>query len=99
MSTMTISLPESTKEFADAQGAQKGYGSCNESVHGLVRGEQDRQKLHRLLLEGLAPGPGRAVDAGYSHELRARIHEHARPDTGAAGKAAAARRAAKPGVR
>jgi antitoxin ParD1/3/4 len=56
MTTVTISLPESLKEFVDAQVASKGYGNVSEYFRSLLREAQQREadaRLERLLLEGL----------------------------------------------
>ena len=59
MATVTISLPDSLKEFVDAQLANKGYGNVSEYFRGLLREAQAREqdaRLETLLLEGLASG-------------------------------------------
>ena len=58
MTTVTISLPESLKQFVDAQVASKGYGNVSEYFRSLLRDAQEREaeaRLEALLLEGLAP--------------------------------------------
>jgi antitoxin ParD1/3/4 len=57
MTTVTISLPESLKEFVDAQVANKGYGTVSEYFRNLLREAQQKEadaRLEALLLEGLA---------------------------------------------
>ena len=57
MTTVTISLPESLKQFVDAQVASKGYGNVSEYFRGLLREAQQKEadaRLEALLLEGLA---------------------------------------------
>jgi antitoxin ParD1/3/4 len=57
MTTVTISLPESLKEFVDAQVAGKGYGNVSEYFRSLLREAQQKEadaRLEALLLEGLA---------------------------------------------
>ncbi len=57
MTTVTISLPESLKEFIEREVATKGYGNVSEYVRGLLRDAQKREadaRLEALLLEGLA---------------------------------------------
>jgi antitoxin ParD1/3/4 len=57
MTTITISLPESLKEFVDAQVASKGYGNVSEYFRSLLREAQQKEadaRLESLLLEGLA---------------------------------------------
>lgn len=73
MSTMNISLPDALKSFVDEQVASRGYGTSSEYVRELIRKDQDRQQLRRLLLDGAASSPTTAVDAGYFDDLRARV--------------------------
>jgi len=57
MTTLTISLPESLKQFVDAQVASKGYGNVSEYFRSLLREAQQKEadaRLEALLLEGLA---------------------------------------------
>jgi len=57
MTTVTISLPESLKEFIEVEVQTKGYGNVSEYVRGLLRAEQAKEadaRLEALLLGGLA---------------------------------------------
>ena len=57
MTTVTISMPESLKEFVDSQLAAKGFGNVSEYFRSLVREAQAKEeeaRLEALLLEGLA---------------------------------------------
>ncbi|TGP20467.1 MULTISPECIES: type II toxin-antitoxin system ParD family antitoxin [unclassified Mesorhizobium] len=72
MSTMNISLPESLKHFVDQQVMDRGYGTSSEYVRELIRHDQDRQLLRRLLLEGASSSPGTPVDDDYFAALRKR---------------------------
>ena len=78
MSTMNISLPDSLKEFVDAQVTQRGYGTSSEYVRELIRKDADRLQLRGLLLEGAASAPAAAVDAAYFKALRKRVQRRAR---------------------
>jgi antitoxin ParD1/3/4 len=74
MATDTVSLPESLKEFADAQIARKGFGNVSEYVSSLLREAQEREadaRLEALLLEGLASDPI-PVDEEYWKSLKER---------------------------
>lgn len=56
MQTMSISLPETLKEFVDHQVAAGGYGSVSEYIGELIRDDEKRRaeaQLETLLLEGL----------------------------------------------
>ncbi len=57
MARVTISLPESFKEFIDAQNAMKGYGDLSEYFRDLLsdaRVKQSDAQLESLLPQGLA---------------------------------------------
>ena len=59
MTTVTISLPESLKEFISVQVARGGFGTVSEYFRCLIRDDQKRkaqEKLEGLLLEGLQSG-------------------------------------------
>ena len=75
MSTMTVSLPETLKDFVDDQVGARGYATSGEYVRELIRRDRDRQCLGGLLLEGAA-SPGAAVaDGDYFDRLRDRVRE------------------------
>lgn len=76
MSTMNISLPDSMKAFVDEQVASRGYGTSSEYVRELIRRDQDRQHLRRLLLQGAASQPTAPVDRGYFEGLRDQARKH-----------------------
>jgi antitoxin ParD1/3/4 len=73
MSTMNISLPETLKSFVDERVAGGGYGTSSEYVRELIRNDQDRQRLRRLLLEGAATPSDAPADAAYFERLRERV--------------------------
>jgi antitoxin ParD1/3/4 len=77
MATMNISLPDSLKDFVDEQVAERGYSTSSEFVRELLRKEQDRQHLRKLLLEGAASPPAGPVDDAYFDRLRKRISDRA----------------------
>lgn len=59
MRTVTISLPDSLKEFVDDQLATKGFGNVSEYFRTLLRDAQQREedaRLEALLIEGLNAG-------------------------------------------
>ena len=56
MTTVTISLPESLRDFIAVQVKTKGYGNVSEYFRGLLREAQEREadkRLETLLLESL----------------------------------------------
>jgi antitoxin ParD1/3/4 len=74
MTTVTISLPESLKEFIEVEVHTKGYGNVSEYVRGLLRAEQAKRAddaLETLLLEGLASGEDVALTPAFWKELKA----------------------------
>lgn len=73
MSTMNISLPDSLKAFVDEQVRQGGYGSSSEYMRDLIRKDQDRLQLRRLLLTGAASPSAVQADAAYFDGLRKRV--------------------------
>ncbi|MBV8683633.1 MAG: type II toxin-antitoxin system ParD family antitoxin [Caulobacteraceae bacterium] len=62
MSTMNISLPAALKSFVDDQVAGGGYGTSSEYVRELIRKDQDRQQLRRLLLDGASSPTTETMD-------------------------------------
>jgi antitoxin ParD1/3/4 len=74
MTTVTISLPESLKEFIDRQLATKGYGNVCEYFRSLLREAQKKEedaRLEALLLEGLASGNDIPMTREFWKELKA----------------------------
>ena len=76
--TMNISLPATLKSFVDEQVAGRGFGTCSEYVRALIRHDQDRQHLRRLLQEGAESAAAEPVDAGYFDDLRDRVRSRSR---------------------
>ncbi len=59
MTTVTVSLPESLKDFIEGQVATKGFGNVSEYVRSLLREAQAREndaRLEALLVAGLTTG-------------------------------------------
>ena len=75
---MNISLPDSLKGFVDQQVAERGYSTSSEYVRELIRKEQDRQHLRKLLLDGAASPPAGPADDAWFEELGQLAAEHAR---------------------
>jgi antitoxin ParD1/3/4 len=78
MSTMNISLPESLREFVDAQVSERGYGTSSEYVRELIRKDQDRLQLRGLLMAGAESKPGKPADTDYFDALRSRVNRRAK---------------------
>jgi antitoxin ParD1/3/4 len=75
MSTMNISLPETLKSFVDAQVTGRGYGTSSEYVRELIRADQDRQHLRKLLIDGASSPVTTPVDEAYFTDLRTRARQ------------------------
>ena len=76
MSTMNISLPETLKSFVDSQVSEGDYTSSSEYMRELLRKEQDRVKLRRLLMDGLESELiEEPMDSKYFDKLRKRISQ------------------------
>ena len=73
MTTMNISLPDSLKEFVDQQVSSAGYGTSSEYVRELIRRDQDRLQLRKLLLDGAQSKSTGFGDADYFASLRSNI--------------------------
>jgi len=73
MSTMNISLPESLKSFVDKKVKGGRYGTSSEYVRELIRRDQSREQVRRMVLEGLeSPNLGE-VDSAYWASKRRRL--------------------------
>lgn len=73
MPTMTISLPDSLREFIEREVETKGYGNVSEYVRGLLREAQEREsdrRLETLLVEGLTSGGEIATTREFWQDLR-----------------------------
>jgi len=76
MSTMNISLPETLRSFVDTQVTEGDYGSSSEYVRELLRKEQDRVRLRRILMDGFeSEFSDEPMDSQYFDKLRKRIAE------------------------
>ena len=75
MSTMNISLPDALKSFVDEQVTKRGYATSSEYVRELIRADQDRERLRKLLLDGAASKSTAASDDSYFSGLRSRIRQ------------------------
>ena len=73
MTTMNVSLPETLKSFVDEQVNIGGYSSLSEYIRELIRKEEDRQHLRRLLLEGAESPVVAIADEKFFNEMRERI--------------------------
>ena len=73
MTTLTISLPDSLKEFIEHEVQTKGYGNVSEYVRGLLRDAQAKEadaRLEALLIEGLTKGEDIPLSSEFWSELK-----------------------------
>jgi antitoxin ParD1/3/4 len=74
MTTVTVSMPDSLKQFLDHEVETKGYGNVSEYVRSLLRDAQTKNadaRLEALLLEGLAGGEDVPLTPKFWQELKA----------------------------
>ncbi len=73
MATMTISLPETMRDFVESEVVNGDYGSASELIRELVRERQKRkvqERLETFLLEGLESGQPIEITQDYLTERR-----------------------------
>ena len=73
MPTVTISLPDSLKDFLDREVSTKGYGNFSEYFRTLLRDAQERAReraLQIMLLEGLRRGQDLPLTDRFWKDLR-----------------------------
>jgi antitoxin ParD1/3/4 len=73
MATMTISLPDSMRDFVESEVSSGSYGSASELFREMVRERQKRktqERLESLLLEGLGSGEPIEVTEKYLERRR-----------------------------
>jgi antitoxin ParD1/3/4 len=83
MTTITLSLPESLREFVEEQVAKGGFGSADAFLLALVREAQKREakaKLEALLLEGLESGPATPMTPEEWADIRREVRERLESD-------------------
>ena len=73
MSTMNVSLPDEMRTFVEAQVDEGRYGSSSEYVRALIRRDQDRHQLRKLLLAGASSDAGPVADDMYFASRRRRV--------------------------
>jgi antitoxin ParD1/3/4 len=77
MTTVTISLPESLRDFIEVQVKTKGYGNVSEYFRGLLREAQEREadkRLETLLLESLDdPRPDITITSEFWDGVKKRL--------------------------
>lgn len=80
MRSMNISLPESMKNFVDAEVASGGYGTASEFIRDLLRDAQKRKaraSVDGLLLQGLQSEASELTRADWN-QLKRRVRNRSR---------------------
>jgi antitoxin ParD1/3/4 len=75
---MNIFLPDALMAFVDEQVATRKYGTSSEYIHELIRQDQERQKLFKLLDEGAESPQAGVADDDYFGSLHARARSSGR---------------------
>lgn len=73
VTSLNVSLPDGLKDYVKERVAEGDYSTPSDFVRDLIRSDMQRrgrQKLERMLLEGLASGAAEAVTPDYLAELR-----------------------------
>lgn len=70
---MNVSLPDELRSFVVEQVTAGAYGSTSEYVRSLIRRDQERHRLRKLLLDGAASEPGPLADDAFFADLRRRL--------------------------
>ena len=81
MTTVTISLPESLRDFVERQITTKDYGNVSEYFRTLLRearAKEEDAKLEALLVAGLASGDAIPLRKEFWRELKSQATEIAR---------------------
>jgi antitoxin ParD1/3/4 len=76
MASLNISLPQSLKDYVEAQIKAHGYSTPSEYVRELLRQDQKhraREKLEALLLEGLNSGDPIEITPEYWENKRKQL--------------------------
>jgi antitoxin ParD1/3/4 len=74
MATVTISMPDSLREFVEAQVETGGFGNISEYFRSLLRDAQAREadaRLEALLLQGLESGEDLELTREFWRRLKA----------------------------
>jgi len=79
MVTVSISLPDDMTAFIDDQVSDEGYADRSEYILRLVRYEQRKARLRRLLQEGADSPIDETPHEQFFDELRRDIRDHRLP--------------------
>jgi antitoxin ParD1/3/4 len=70
---MDITLPDTLKDYVDAQVAALGHGTRSDYVRELIRKDQDQMALKALVMDGLASPVSERSHEDLIEEMRSRI--------------------------
>jgi hypothetical protein len=73
MSTLSISLPDETLQFLEAEARRQNAGSASAFASVLLREAQMAQRVEDQLLAGLASGPGSPFDDQWAARMKERV--------------------------
>ena len=79
-SSVTISLPDDMKDFIEERTKAGSFSSTGEFIRELVRADQrqaERERLEKMLQEGLDSGEPIRADDAYWQALRKGVEERA----------------------
>ena len=77
MTTVTVSLPDSLKDFLDAEAARGGYATPGDYLRALIQEEHERlaqAHLEELLAEGLQSEASEMTSEDWN-SIRSDVHE------------------------
>ena len=78
MTTLNISLPDSLRQFVEAQVERGGYSTASEYIRHLIREAREVEaatRLEHLMIEGIRSGPAEALESAQWQEFRLRVAE------------------------
>ncbi len=78
MTILSISIPDTTRQYIDEQVASGAYRSASDYLNALVTEDQERkvgERLEALLLDGLASGPATPMTDADWDDMRRRFDE------------------------
>ncbi len=73
MSTVTLHLPDDLHQFLREQAQRRGHDDVGSVLTDILRQEVERERVRRLILDGMASGDGGPVDDAFFQQLEARI--------------------------
>lgn len=83
LTSMNVSLPKAMRKYVEARIAKGGFANASEYVRHLIRAEAatdqgERERLERLLMEGIESGPAAPMTRKDWDDIRKRGFERAK---------------------